>query len=277
LPALDGIRIAIGIAEALKNWHNREQPYGSLIPAAVFIRGASVELAPQSLSESSPYRAPELWLGGTPDVRTDIFALGVICHEMFSGRAPFAGADETSLKRAVLERLPDSLAETPPRLARAIAACLEKQPERRLQRIGLLLTELRLHEIECRRSTAQPAGISTRRQTPIHAAPRPEPSALTPRVLPKAAPLPPQPSPAPHQPKPPRTQTQPREPGYLDVMFNPLRRCPRCGSNDLRDSRPRNRLERGMVKARVSVLRCQRCFTRFARAGIFRLGMDETL
>src|SRR6185437_8714950 len=114
LPALDAIRTAIGIAEALKHWHDREQPYGCLIPAAVFGEAASVELAPQRLTGPSPYRAPELWLGAEADARSDIFALGAICHEMFSGRAPFGGPDETSLKRAVLERPPAALEDAPP-------------------------------------------------------------------------------------------------------------------------------------------------------------------
>jgi hypothetical protein len=204
-----------------------------------------------------------------PDARSDIFALGAICHEMLTGRAPFRGADELSLQGAILERQAPALDEVPVRLARTIAACLEKKPERRLQRIGLLLTQLRLHEIECR-TLAASVRFAASGPDPVPIATGAESRNTRARV----------PLPAPEQ----SHGELDRGPaavaagtGYVNLIFGRWRCCPRCGSHDLCDSRPRDRFERGLVRAYISVLRCQRCFSRFVRAGVFRLEINEGL
>ena len=37
------------------------------------------------------YKAPELWEGGSPDVRSDLYALGCVAFEVLKGRPPFEG------------------------------------------------------------------------------------------------------------------------------------------------------------------------------------------
>jgi serine/threonine protein kinase/tetratricopeptide (TPR) repeat protein len=55
----------------------------------------------RGLSGTLPYLAPELWRGGTPDPRTDVWALGVTLFETVTGRRPFAGADPGALADAI--------------------------------------------------------------------------------------------------------------------------------------------------------------------------------
>lgn len=78
------------------------------------------------------YMSPEQCRGHEPDHRTDIYSLGVIAYEMFSGRTPFSGSLGKILE-GHLKSAPPSLESYGVRasVAKVIMAALSKAPESR--------------------------------------------------------------------------------------------------------------------------------------------------
>jgi serine/threonine-protein kinase len=76
------------------------------------------------IDDDAFYLAPELLFGEKPDGRTDIFMIGVIGYELFTGRRPFRA---TTLQRLVTAELAGKVANprtSAPLLPREAALCL---------------------------------------------------------------------------------------------------------------------------------------------------------
>jgi Tol biopolymer transport system component len=84
-----------------------------------------------------PYMSPEQVEGRDADVRSDIFAFGVVLYELIAGTRPFTGKTPANLVASILREAPRPLLEVEPRTPRALAevvqTCLEKDPEKRWQ------------------------------------------------------------------------------------------------------------------------------------------------
>lgn len=83
------------------------------------------------------YMSPEQVLGATVDHRSDIFALGAVLYEMFTGARAFHRPSTVQTMNAVLQEDPaDPLAlnaKLPPAAAAVVRRCLEKNQEERFQ------------------------------------------------------------------------------------------------------------------------------------------------
>jgi tetratricopeptide (TPR) repeat protein len=80
------------------------------------------------------YLAPEVLGGQGASERSDIWALGVVLHEMATGTMPFEGRTGYELTSAILREPPRTAETAPPAMRAVIARCLAKEPGQRYQK-----------------------------------------------------------------------------------------------------------------------------------------------
>ena len=206
----DALPIARQITEALEAAHEQGIIHRDLKPANVKVRadgtvkvldfGLAKAMEPAGASSAdamnSPtltgratqmgmilgtaaYMAPEQAKGKAVDKRADIWAFGVVLHEMLTGRHLFTADTIPETLAHVMTRVADlgTLPDTTPRRVRdLIARCLEKDPKKRLRDIG-----------EARLILDNPTGPEPAEATSSSAIPpAPAPSPLWQRLLPWA-------------------------------------------------------------------------------------------
>lgn len=93
------------------------------------------------------YMSPEQAQGkGDVDDRSDIYSLGVVLYEMFTGRLPFTGETPVSIALKHVREAPPEPRTIEPGLPEALSnvilRCLQKRPEDRYQKMSHLQAEL---------------------------------------------------------------------------------------------------------------------------------------
>ena len=172
-PLKDVLRIARQIASALEDAHEKGIVHRDLKPGNILMRpdgtvkvldfglakaagvsGVVTENSPTRLRQGSgdagsdramtesgmilgtaAYMAPEQARGRDVDKRADIWAFGVVLHELLTGRRLFGGDDLAGTLAMVLKEQPD-LSDVPAEVRPLLTKCLEKDPKDRLRDIG---------------------------------------------------------------------------------------------------------------------------------------------
>ncbi len=162
--------IMLGITEALIEAHSKNIIHGDLKPANIvfsdnkfpkvidfglaklvtYDQSTLIETinSSQNISGTLPYLAPEIIHGNSPDKRSDIFALGAIFYEIFSGIPAFLG--ETSahtLHKILYSKLP-AIERVDSEISNFIEAMLVKDPAQRLHTLEPLAKYLAEHKIK---------------------------------------------------------------------------------------------------------------------------------
>jgi hypothetical protein len=147
--------------------------------------------------------APEQVMGHDVDKRADIYAMGVLCFEMLTGRLPFIGSNRMEVAYSTVNApIPSAVklnAALPDELDQLLAKVLAKDPGQRPQTVKELLAQMA--RLPQRRSQA-PAPVAG---PPVGAAPPPvrsiatadPPTAASMRAIASAPPAPMQGSPIP--------------------------------------------------------------------------------
>ena len=92
------------------------------------------------------YMSPEQAEGRPIDTRSDIFSFGAVLYEMLTGKRAFPGDTPTAALAAVLLREPKPMRKILPAIPMEVASivtrCLQKEPDRRFQRMADVKIEL---------------------------------------------------------------------------------------------------------------------------------------
>lgn len=125
-------------------------------------------LLPGRTAGTLAYMPPEALRGELVDGRADIWALGVMLHEMLTGRLPFDGRTMLELSGLIQHAPPSALpTRVPPGLRAIVGRCLAKETARRYQDAGEVRAALEaVHSSSARGSSA--AFVSRQASTARH-------------------------------------------------------------------------------------------------------------
>jgi serine/threonine protein kinase len=162
------LRIAIGLATALGQLHQRELIHKDVKPSNILADSATGQVwlmgfaiasrlprerqspePPEFIAGSLPYMAPEQTgrMNRSTDSRSDLYAFGVTLYQMLTGSLPFSASDPMEWVHCHIARQPVPPGERVRHVASAVSAIimklLAKTAEERYQTAGGVESDLR--------------------------------------------------------------------------------------------------------------------------------------
>lgn len=149
LPKDKAVQAARQLCAGLAAAHDQAVLHRDLKPANIMIDGrgqvkitdfglaglAETVVGAEVRAGTPAYMAPEQWAGREVTVKSDLYALGLVLYELFTGRSPYEGktpAEIEELQQESSPSTPSSLVEGfDPGVERVILRCLEKDPSDR--------------------------------------------------------------------------------------------------------------------------------------------------
>ena len=149
LPGDKAIEIARRLCAGLAAAHEKGVLHRDLKPSNIMLdgrgqvlltdfglAGLAGEIAGAEVRSGTPaYMAPEQLAGKEVTLRSDIYSLGLVLYELFTGKRPFEAKTLEELVRARSETTPVSLSalvrDLDPMVERVVLRCLDPEPSRR--------------------------------------------------------------------------------------------------------------------------------------------------
>jgi Tol biopolymer transport system component/predicted Ser/Thr protein kinase len=173
MPLHRAIEIGVQIADGLGAAHEKGIVHRDIKPENIMVRKDGIaqimdfglaklrsaqgsRLTQQgSTVGTAGYMSPEQIQGTDADHRSDIFSLGVVLYELFTGELPFKGVHETAVAYEIVNVDPPPMSavnsEISPDLDRIVLECLQKEPDERYQAVKDISKELKRYKRESSR------------------------------------------------------------------------------------------------------------------------------
>lgn len=157
LPEDKAVQVAREICAGLAAAHDRGVVHRDVKPSNVMIDGRGRaritdfglaiipgEAAAESFAGTPAYMAPEQFDGVEATERSDIYSLGLVLYEIFTGKRVFTGsASEIALAHSQPKRPPSTIVRgLNPAVERVILRCLEEKPDDRPESVRDVLADL---------------------------------------------------------------------------------------------------------------------------------------